>query len=125
MQRQQDIRVQMLETVVDLMAPDTVLDDRTKISDATRKRLADKGLQFPVPAGALTVVMMDDLQHTVAFPICADETCICHQLEYEQACADSKTARKRRTRKSKTLVNRTYEVPGSLAPVNQGFRMMR
>jgi len=68
--------------------------------------------------------MMDEIVHTLQFPICADPTCICHELEYLQACADS-NAKKRRTRKSKALVRATYVASGDLAPVNQGFRMMR
>lgn len=112
---------------VNLLDPNTVAvdaDERPRITPATRKRLADKGLQFPVPDGRLSVVMMDEIVHTLDFPICGDETCICYQLEYERACAES-NAKKKRTRKSKTLVSATYEVPGDLAPINQGFRLMR
>ncbi len=120
---QDQIETAMYETVVNLMDPNTVLDDRPKITDATRKRLQEKGLQFPVPDGRLTVVMMDPIIHTVDFPVCGDPDCICYELEYEQTCADSKPARPRR--KKKTLVSRTYSDRGDLAPVNQGFRMMR
>ena len=112
-------------TDVNLLDPSTIVDDRTKLSDATRKRLADKGLQFPVPSGPLTVVMMDEIVHTEQFPICDDPECICYQLEYERTCAEGDAKKKQRTRKSKTLVSRTYDVPGDLAPVNEGFRLMR
>ena len=115
-------------TDVNLLAPATVVVDsvdRPRISPATRNRLVDKGLQFPVPSGRLSVVMMDEIVHTLDFPICADETCICHELEYLQACADSNATKKRTRRKNKALVRATYDVPGSLAPVNQGFNMMR
>ena len=120
----QDLRLSMHEAIVNLMDPSTILDDRPKITDATRKRLADKGLQFPIPDGPLTVVMMDEIMHTIAFPICTDLDCICHGLEYERACAESKTSKPRRKRR-KTIVSRTYQNRGNLAPVNQGFHLMR
>jgi hypothetical protein len=112
---------------VDLLDPHTIIvdaDERPRISLATRARLQKQGLQFPVPDGRLPVVMLDDLQHTVDYPICGDPDCICAGLEYEQTCAESKPAKKR-TRKSKALVRATYGVPGDLAPVNQGFQLMR
>jgi len=112
-------------TDVNLLDPDTVVvDDRPRISPARKAALQSKGLQFPVPDGRLPVVMMDDLQHTLDYPVCGDPDCICYQLEYEQACADSAT-KKRTRRKSKALVRATYDVPGNLAPVNQGFNLMR
>ena len=112
-------------TDVNLLDPNTVVvDDRPRLTPATKQRLQAKGLEYPVPSDPQTVVMMDEIVHTLQFPICADETCICHELEYLQACAGS-NAKKKRTRKSKALVRATYPVPGDLAPVNQGFNMMR
>ena len=121
----QDIRQMMHETIVNLMDESTVLDDRVKLSSATRARLTAKGLQFPVPSNPLIVVMMDDIIHTIDFPICGDETCICNKLEYERSLTESKTSKPRRRRK--TLVARTYEPSprGALGPGNQGFRLMR
>lgn len=114
-------------TDVNLLDPNAVIvdaDERPRITPATRKRLTDKSLQFPIPDGRLSVVMMDEIVHTLDFPICGNPDCICYELEYLQACADS-NAKKKRTRKSKTIVSATYEVPGDLAPINQGFRLMR
>jgi hypothetical protein len=65
-----DIRIWMHEvlnsTLHDALHPveQDPEDDRVKISDATRARMAERGLQFPLPAGPLVVVMLDDIVNT-------------------------------------------------------------
>lgn len=101
-------------------------DTRIHPSEATKQRMKERGLQFPLPEGPLTVVMEDEIIHTVAFPVCGDPTCICYPCERQQIIEE--TAPKRRRRRQK-LVERTYESTEKAlnAPLNgnAGFQLMR
>jgi hypothetical protein len=101
-----DIRIWMHEVLTSALHPQDPEDDRTRVSDATRARMAEKGLQFPLPRGPLTVIMQDDIQHTAAFPVCSDPNCICYTLEREKII-EATTPHKRQRRQK--LVERNYE----------------
>jgi len=47
------------------------------------------------PSQPLTVIMEDDIIHTVDYPCCNDPDCICHDLEMQQAKADQPAPRPR------------------------------
>jgi hypothetical protein len=121
-----DIRIWMHEVLTSALYPQDPEDDRVKISDATRARMAEKGLQFPLPSGPLTVVMLDDIVHTEHFPICADsEHCICAQYERERVAEEIKP--KRLSRRRVTQQNFENEVARNTAPLNgnRSFNLMR
>jgi len=76
-------------------------DDRIHPTDATKRRMKERGLEFPVPEGPLTVVCEDPITHTPAFPICGEPDCVCAQLEYE-AITESAASKPRRSRRTRT-----------------------
>jgi hypothetical protein len=84
---------------------------------------------YEVPAGPKTVIMQDEITHTIAFPVCADETCICHTLEQERLRAEFEASKPRR-RRSVTLVGKSIptQTTGEYdAPLNsnRGFSLLR
>lgn len=105
--------------------PVLIEDDRPKLPERARKRMQDRGLQFSPPAGPLTVVMMEEIMHTEAFPVCADPTCICSRLEREAIIAE--TTPRRRRRKG-TLIDVNCEPSRADAAAlngNRGFSLLK
>ena len=99
-------------------------DERPRMTERARKRMEDRGLQFPLPAGPLTVILEDDVMHTVDFPVCNDPTCICQRLEREQIIAE--TTPRRRRRRNTNLVNTNCEAAlGAPLNGNRGFSLLR
>jgi hypothetical protein len=92
-------------------------------SEQMKRRMQEKGLQFPLPEGPLTVIMEDEIMHTVAFPVCDDPRCICYACERQQIIEE--TAPKKRPRR-KVLVNKSNE-KSVQAPLNgnRPFNLMR
>ena len=78
----------------------------------------------PLPrlAKPLTVILEDEIIHTVDFPCCADPDCICYDLEMQQAMADQPSPRPR----GKTLFI-SSPPHGIDAPLNgnRSFRLLR
>jgi hypothetical protein len=88
-------------------------------SEQVKALMRKKGLQFPVPEGRLTVIMEDEIMHTVDFPVCDDPTCICYACE-RQTIIEETTPKKRQRRK--ILVNKAMQSPLN---GNRGFNLMR
>jgi hypothetical protein len=104
--------------------PVVLMEDtpRQPISDRMRTRMQERGLQFPVPPGPLTVVMEDEIQHTPEFPVCADDAhCCCQRLEREHIIAETTPKRKRRK------IMLASPAVGLDAPLNGncGFRVLK
>jgi hypothetical protein len=102
---------------------DEILDDRPLMHPAYWARMKEKGLQHSLPANPLTVIMVTDMKHTVDFPCCHDEQCICYELQRE-AGQEQKTRRKAQPRKKPTVPQRSCEETAQLAN-HQGFQLMR
>lgn len=98
-------------------------EERPRLSERARRQMERKSLKFALPAGPLTVILEDDLMHTIAFPVCADPACICQSLEREQIIAET-TPRKRRRRQ--ILVDTNCEAALN-APLggNRGFNLLK
>jgi hypothetical protein len=87
---------------------DEILDDRPRMHPTYRRRMQEKGLQHELPPAPLTVVMVTDMKHTVDFPCCHDEACICYELQRE-AGLQEKSRRKSAPRKRPTVPPRSRE----------------
>lgn len=73
----------------------------------------------------LTVQMEDNIQHTIAHPVCDDPECICAELEYQQLIADQVRTPAHPHHK-KPLVEKQYDVLSSeLNYRNRGFRLLK
>ncbi len=101
-------------------------DIRTRMHQALKDRMAERGLQFDLPAGPLTVIMEDDIQHTADFPVCDDPSCICYSCEREKI-QEATTPHRRRSRQKATSTNSEQEYQRNVAPINgnRPFRLMR
>jgi hypothetical protein len=111
-----------------------VKGDCIPMIQAFKKRMQEKGLEFPLPQGPLPVLCEpSEMTHTVAFPICGDPTCICGPLEDARVRAEYEASKKkpRRSRPaSRTLVSKSYEaqklsVIGDALNGNRGFQVER
>lgn len=97
------------------------------MQEAFRKRMQAKGLQFTLPEGPLTVVMEDEIMHTVSHPVCDDPTCCCYKYERQAMIQETTPAKRRR---SKKLLECSYEDPEQQranAPLNgdRAFKLLR
>ncbi len=85
-------------------------------------------VQYDVPKNPLTLIMEDEIIHTVDFPVCAEPTCICHKAEYHRLEAErtaAEKARKRtRTRRPLLASSPTTGIAAQLSST-QGFRLLR
>jgi hypothetical protein len=77
--------------------------ERTPASPVLKARRQAKGLEYPLPAGPLPVIMEDDFIHTISFPCCNDADCCCYQ--HERAAIIAETTPKRKPRRRSYAVN--------------------